>query len=361
MTANDPSVGSAGIEQLVRRAIGVQKGFTLVELMIAMLLGLLIIGGVIAVFLSNKQTYATHNAISQVQDSSRNTFELLSRDIRETGLTGCGNPGRIANVLNNGPNGSATKRWYADMTNAVRGYDGATADPAVAFSTATTSPTSADVGLRVSNTSSIQLVGGDGTGLTVGNHDTANSKITVNETDALLAAGDFLVVCDPDHAVIAQVTGVTGSPAVLTLGTGTTSPGNCSTGLGYPTDCSSTTGNVYTYIANSQVSKLYAVDWYIGFNPLKGKSLYRIALSAGTPTTAQEMVRNVSNMQISYHSSTQSPTTFISASTVTDWSRVDAVMMSLTLESASKFAGTKANTPVTRVIPITVTLRNRVQ
>lgn len=338
-----------------------QYGFTLVELMIAMLLGLLIIGGVIAVFLSNKQTYATHNAISQVQDSSRNTFELLSRDIRETGLTGCGNSGRIANVLNNGPNGAATKLWFADMANAIRGYDGSTADPAVAFSTATTSPTSADVGLRVSNTSSIQLVGGDGTGLTVGNHDITNSRITVNETDALVAAGDFVVVCDPDHAVVAQVTSLTGSPAVLTLGTGTTSPGNCSTGLGFPTQCTSTTGNVYSYIGNSQVSKLYAVDWYIGFNPLGGKSLYRIALANGAATAAQEMVRDVRNMQITYHSSTQSPNTFISAATVTDWSRIDAVMMTLTLDSASKFAGTETNTPVTRVIPITVTLRNRVQ
>lgn len=341
--------------------LNAQDGFTLIELMIAMLLGLLIIGGVIAVFLSNKQTYATHNAISQVQDSSRNTFELLSRDIRETGLTGCGNPGRIANVLNIGPNGTGTKTWYADMANAIRGYDGSTADPAVAFSTATTSPTSADTGLRVSNTSSIQLVGGDGTGLTVNSHDTTTSKITVNETDALLAAEDFVVICDPDHAVIAQVTSITGSPAVLTLAAGTTNPGNCSTGFGFPTDCATTTGSVYTYIGNSQVSKLYAVDWYIGFNPLGGKSLYRVALGAGNTTSQQEMVRDVSNMQISYHSSTQSPASFISATTVTDWTKVDAVMMSLTLDSASKFAGTKNNTPVTRVIPITVTLRNRVQ
>jgi type IV pilus assembly protein PilW len=330
-----------------------------------MLLGLLIIGGVIAVFLSNKQTYATHNAISQVQDSSRNTFELLSRDIRETGLTGCGNAGRIANVLNNGPNGASTKLWYADMANAIRGYDSGTDDPAVTTSTATT-PTSADVGKRVTGTdstngtSSIQLVGGDGLGFTIATdgHDITNAKITLNESDALLAAGDFIVICDPDHAAITQVTNLTTSPTILTLATGTTAPGNCSTGLGFPTQCSSP-GSVYTYIGNSQLSKLYAVDWFIGFNPLGGKSLYRIALAAGVATAAQEMVRDVSKMKITYH--VQNATTFTNAAGVTNWGLVDAAMLTLTLNSTSKFSGTQSNSPITRDIPITVTLRNRVQ
>lgn len=329
----------------MRPNLNKQDGFTLVELMIAMLLGLLIIGGVIAVFLSNKQSYATHTAMSQVQDSTRNTFELLSRDIRETGLTGCGNAGRIANVLNSGPNGTATKVWAADITNAIHGYDSSTADPA-------------NTGLRVSGTSSIQLVGGDGLGMTVNSHDTTNSKITINETSTSLAAGDLIVICDPDHAAIAQVTSLTGSPAVLTLATGTSAPGNCSTGLGFPTQCSSP-GNVYTYIGNSQISKLYVVDWYIGTNPLGGTSLYRIALNAGIPDTAnpQEMVRNVSSMNIVYHR--PNTTSFVSAATVTDWSTVDAVIVTLKVDSAN--AGTTKMTPITRTIPITVTLRNRVQ
>jgi len=342
----------------MRSTLGHQHGFTLVELMIAMVLGLLIIGGVIAVFLSNKQTYATHNAMSQVQDSSRTSFELLSRDIRETGLTGCGNTGRIANVLKSGPNGASTKTWYSDMANAIRGYDTGTVDPAVATSTATTAPTAADVGLRVNGTSSIQLVGGDGLGLTVASHDITNAKITLNEPDILLAPGDFIVICDPDHAVITQVTSLTNSPTILSLPANTTAPGNCSTGLGFPTQCSSP-GNVYTYITNSQISRLYAVDWYIGFNPVGRKSLYRIALVSGLPTAPQEMVRDVNDMQISYH--IRSGTTFVTAATVTDWSTVDAVAITLTLVSSSKFAGTKTGTPITRNIPITVTLRNRVQ
>ncbi len=342
----------------VRRSI--QSGFTLVELMIAMLLGLLVIGGVLAVFLSNKQSYSTHSALNQVQDSTRISFELLSRDIRQTGLTGCGNSGRIANILNNGPNGAGTKRWYADIANAIHGYDGGTADPAV-----TTAASSTDIGQRVGATSSIQLVGADGTGVSVTSHNPTTAKITLNETSTSLAAGDFYVVCDPDHAAIAQVTSFAiGPPVVLTseTGTGVGDPGNCATGLGYPTSCSTTAGNTYEYVTNSQASKLYAVDWYIGYNPLGKKSLYRMAIvnTGGVPTpSAQEMVRDVTDMQITYH--TQGATTFTNAAGVTNWNQVDAAMLMLTLNSASKNAGTKANTYVSRQIPLTVTLRNRIQ
>ena len=58
-----------------------QRGFSLVELMIALVLGLMVIGGVTSVFLSNKQSFRTNTALSQVQENSRIAFELMARDI----------------------------------------------------------------------------------------------------------------------------------------------------------------------------------------------------------------------------------------------------------------------------------------
>ena len=54
-------------------------GFTLIELMIAMLLGLIVIGGVSSIFLANQQTYRSNEALSEVQDGARVAFEMLSR------------------------------------------------------------------------------------------------------------------------------------------------------------------------------------------------------------------------------------------------------------------------------------------
>src|SRR3546814_11023309 len=81
----------------------------------------------------------------------------MARDIRQTGLTGCGNDGRIANVLANGPNATVTPGWYADFDNSILGYEGDEDDPAIT--------TGAGVDDRVDGTDSVELIGLEGTGL----------------------------------------------------------------------------------------------------------------------------------------------------------------------------------------------------
>jgi type IV pilus assembly protein PilW len=327
-----------------------QRGFTLIELMISLLLGLLVIGGITTVFISNKQAYSTNNALSQVQDGSRIAFEMLARDIRETGLTGCGNKGRVGNILNNGPVNSGTT-WYADIANAVHGYDSGTTDPAVTSGSA--------VQQRVSTSSSVELVGGDGAGFSIASHNTGTAKMILNESSSNISSGDLIVVCDPDHAVLAQASTYTAGAAPYFVMATSGTPGNCSTGMGYPTVCT-TTGNVYQYAVNAMVSKLYAVDWYIGNNPIGGTSLYRMTLvnSGGTPTaTAQEMVRNVSAMSITYH--VGGSTSYVAAASVTNWSQVDSAIIAFTMSSAAVSTDTTQK-PLSRQIYMTATLRNRV-
>src|SRR5579859_1413806 len=101
-------------------------GFTLIEMMVAMLLGLIVIGGVISVFLAGQQTYRTNEALGDVENGSRTAFELLARDLRNAGNTGCDtSSGRVANVVNQ------PDPWYADWGDALLGYDDATKDPAL--------------------------------------------------------------------------------------------------------------------------------------------------------------------------------------------------------------------------------------
>lgn len=65
---------------------GKQGGLTLVELMIAMVLGLLLIAGIITILLGTQQTNRTQEALSQVQEAGRFATEALGRDFREGGL-----------------------------------------------------------------------------------------------------------------------------------------------------------------------------------------------------------------------------------------------------------------------------------
>ena len=64
-------------------------GFTLIELMVAMVLGLLIIVGVLSVFLANKQTYGRSEDLSLYQEKARFVSDLLTQDIRQADGTPC--------------------------------------------------------------------------------------------------------------------------------------------------------------------------------------------------------------------------------------------------------------------------------
>lgn len=63
-----------------------QGGFSLVELMIAMLLGLILMIGVINVFLSSSQTYRLQEAMFRVQESGRFALDIMARDLRDAGF-----------------------------------------------------------------------------------------------------------------------------------------------------------------------------------------------------------------------------------------------------------------------------------
>jgi type IV pilus assembly protein PilW len=63
-----------------------EKGFTLIELMIAVVLGLLLIAGTLTVFISTKQGYRLENGLSLMQSTGRATLDLLSREAMMAGF-----------------------------------------------------------------------------------------------------------------------------------------------------------------------------------------------------------------------------------------------------------------------------------
>lgn len=330
-----------------------QRGFTLIELMVAMVLGLVIIGGATSLILANRQSYRTNEALSQVQESARTAFELLARDVRQGGISGCDSSGRMANVLD--PTGGVAwwQNWFG-----VAGYEGSQTNPAVPISSAT--------GERVAGTDSITLQGIEGTGLTVETHDPTSSNFKINATTTDFIADDILIVCDFDHAVVLQVTDYNANnvTVVHNTGGGVSDPGNCSKGLGYPTDCSSTNGNAYIFGPNSQIARMSAVTWYIGNNGRAsegGRSLYRRRLGRGAVVQTEEVVAGVTDMQLTYRE--QGNNDFRAANNVGTWANVNAVMITLIVQSADQRVTTDTTVNsgrVQRSFSNIVTLRNRV-
>lgn len=62
-----------------------QKGLSLVELLIAMLLGLMLIAGALQMMLSSQQIYQATDTLSRIQENGRFALNFLSKDIRMAG------------------------------------------------------------------------------------------------------------------------------------------------------------------------------------------------------------------------------------------------------------------------------------
>ncbi|MBL8265212.1 prepilin-type N-terminal cleavage/methylation domain-containing protein [Steroidobacter sp.] len=324
-------------------------GFTLIELMISMMLGLVVIGGAMGVILANRQSYRTNEGLSQVQESARTAFELMARDIRQAGVTGCDSTGKIANTLR--PQALWWQDWFG-----LRGYESTMTDPAAGFGS--TAPNN-----RISGTDSIVTQGVEGAGMSVAEHLPGSNSIKLNAASTNIALGDILMVCDFDHAAIFQVSTYTDATVTLLHAVSSSpAPGNCTSGLGYPssTSCNGT-GTSYGYARNSQIARMSATDWYVGDNQRAnegGRSLYRRRMNATTP---EEIVVGVTDMQIQYREAGN--TNFVDAATGLNWTNINAVRVTLTIRSADQRITTNTNVNsgrLERQFTNVITLRNRV-
>lgn len=111
---------------------GRQSGFTIVELMIALVLSLVVVGGAISIYLNNQESFRTNDSLAKIQENTRFAFELLARDIREAGSNPCG----VKAVASTIRDVSATTPWWADWNNGTLvGYDGTQTVPTLAVGT----------------------------------------------------------------------------------------------------------------------------------------------------------------------------------------------------------------------------------
>src|SRR5690606_18265212 len=107
-----------------------QGGVTLIELMVAMVLGLIIIGGVFAVYLSTADARRTNETIARIQEDARFALRTVKDDLRlagnwgKTRTTGTldgfkGLPTQLDPI-----SGDCEDRWYIDLVQAVWAANG---------------------------------------------------------------------------------------------------------------------------------------------------------------------------------------------------------------------------------------------
>lgn len=322
---------------IAKRTRKLQAGFSLIELMIALLLGLLVTAAAGGVFISNKRVYNATETLGRIQENTRVAFEMMSRDIREAGGNPCSATAIIVNQLTPGGN-----EWWDGFGEGLMGFEGTTAMPGTTTGTAT--------GNRVSGTDAIQIHLSRGGGIRVTSHSTPSAVLNVNDASTI-TDGQILLVCNLDYAFIFQSTGMPAGNAIQHNG-GTSL--NCAQEFQFEREgdaCFSSGASAdagYCFVpgatpsaqciesSNSPayVAAVSSFQWYVGNNDRGGRSLFRVRVvndsaTSTVPTagTREEIVEGVEDMQLEYL--VNGATDYVSASSAIDWSTVTAVRIRL--------------------------------
>ncbi len=263
-----------------------QKGFSVVELMVALLLGLFLVSGVTAMYISGKETYRMTDNLSRLQESLRFSLEFISQDIRMAGYMPCRFPPSTTNAIN----GSTT--WFLDYFDfGIRGFEGgsSTFPPEI-------------TGSVVAGSDAIAILKGSNYTSSITFHNSGGSVLTLQNTFDSGPGGDFqdgeiAIVCDPRQAAIFQISTADDIANTLSYGDNSDiSPGNATTSIG-------------TFGEDAQITPFEPVIYFIApstQNPAINslKKLFFEARNIGGIETAQmreeELLEGVETMQILY-------------------------------------------------------------
>ncbi len=75
----------------------------MVEILVALVISLFLLGGVVQVYIGNKASYSFTDAIGRIQENGRFAMETMAQDLRMAGFFGCAtfDPDDTENIINN--------------------------------------------------------------------------------------------------------------------------------------------------------------------------------------------------------------------------------------------------------------------
>ncbi len=321
------------------------QGFTMVELMVAMLLSLFLLGGILSVYLTGKQTYRSTQGLSQIQSNLRFTMDMFSRDIRMAGYMPCRYQPNLSTVIN------GNNWWQNIFDQPLQGYEGG-------VSTFPTDVTATEV--LAPGSDAIAVFKTDGFQATVTSFAQSATSGTISVANPIpagtLSQGETAIICDSHQAALFQISD-RGANSVQYDASGNTAPGNCLAGLGSngagEVTCSDQTNYLaYDFPANNSLLVRYSpVIYYVAEsdeNPgvLALKRLFFQARDVGGTETAvmwqEELLQGVESMQIRYGVDTgvnQVANRFLDANQIDsgyDWNDVVTIKLGLLLVSGEE-------------------------
>jgi type IV pilus assembly protein PilW len=114
------------------RPADAQKGFTMIELMISLVLGLFVISVVITVFVQSKRNFNQDEQIARMQENGRYALLLLSREVAHAGFLG--GMSAVDSVTTSETFSDSCADWFNPLAKPVEIMTAATASSKTCFS-----------------------------------------------------------------------------------------------------------------------------------------------------------------------------------------------------------------------------------
>ncbi len=322
-----------------------QAGISLVEVLVALVISLFLLGGIIQVYTGNKATFAFTSALAEIQENGRFALDTMSQDLRLSATRGCvafdpGPPSNINNTINGGTYGGYDSNFHdftgeeeIEGTNntGLNGSDALTVRGARPGQRNVEGPFTAPTDQRLFTDTIGTLAAGD--------------IILV----ARCGANDLLIDAEADILPVTSVTVASPTQSQINLGA------NKSQQFG----------------ADAIIIELQTVTYSIAAGESGEPALWR-----NDGGVAQELVEGVEEMQILYGIDTdtdQFPNQYVDADNVPDFDDVVSVRIQLLVRSIDDFVTddpqtytfngatiTPADRRIRQVFSTTIALRNRI-
>lgn len=273
-----------------------QHGLSLIELMVAMAIGLLLTAGIGYFYLGSSQTFRTVDDLSRIQENYRYALDFVGTDVRQAGYAGCAN---VSAIPQPGTAGAQLNPAANFLAQSIQGFAGAAAWPGPGAAPANYVP----------NTEVLRVMRAD----TLGTNVTATmagaaAAISVANNPGGIAAGNTVLAADCTHADVFAAGAVGGTTSIT--------PG---------------AALQKAYGVGAEVFPLNDTVYFIGMNnpaPMGRPALYRRV--GANP--AEELAENVENMVIRYgvdNNNDYAVDAYAAAGAVANWQQVVSVRLNL--------------------------------
>jgi len=316
------------------------RGFSLVELLVAITLGAIILAGAVTLFVNNQDTYKTTNALSRLQETARYALDMIVTDIRMAGHFGCADrPDTVNNATSAAPN------TLADSSNPIEGFEaGGAWQPSTAAAPAGTLAGTDGITLRYLGGSMVDrlptppVLPCTGPGNCIPDHQVMAPAqnpvpitITVDAAADDFIAGQILAISNCGGTDIFRVNATAPNPTTLVT--------------------NDTLNRDYVPTTSTSMLAPYIGVRYFIANSLSGSgpSLFRSSVDPGTLNDrSDELFEGIESLQLLYGEDTNAdgtPDNYANAAVVGNWQNVVSVRIGMLVRTVDE-RGQDPNTQI---------------